>query len=184
MPYLYAAGLTASNCGTPVLRPMQLEFPDDPAVGYLDRQYMLGAELLVAPVFDPDGWVDFYLPKGTWTSYLTGEQKQGPGWFREQHGYDSLPLYVREGAVLPVGASESRPDYDYLDGLTLEVYPTSATPRRTVTVTNPSGASADFALENSNGGWRLRSDSSADWSARIVGGSTSRAVKGVVELAD
>jgi alpha-D-xyloside xylohydrolase len=161
---------------------MQIEFPNDPAVGYLDRQYMLGAELLVAPVFDPDGWVDFYLPSGTWTSYLSGEQKQGPAWFREQHGYDSLPLYVREGAVLPVGAIDSRPDYEYLDGLTLELYPDGSERSRTVTVTNPSGRSADFVVERSGAGWRARSDTSSAWSARIVGGDSTPAVKGVVEL--
>src|SRR3954452_14751239 len=49
MPYLYAAGLEAAAHGTPVLRPMVLEFPDDPAVAHLDRQYMLGPDLLVAP---------------------------------------------------------------------------------------------------------------------------------------
>ena len=78
MPYLYAAGLEASRQGTPVLRPMLLEFPDDPAVAYLDRQYMLGADLLVAPVFTESGEVEFYLPAGLWTSYLTGDTVQGP----------------------------------------------------------------------------------------------------------
>jgi len=69
MPYLYAAGLEATRTGTPVLRPMQLEFGDDPATGYLDRQYLLGADLLVAPVFSADGSVELYLPAGTWTNY-------------------------------------------------------------------------------------------------------------------
>ncbi len=60
--------------GTPIMRPMQLEFPDDPAVAYLDRQYMLGADILVAPVFTATGDVEFYLPAGTWTNLLTGEE--------------------------------------------------------------------------------------------------------------
>ena len=99
MPYLYAAGLEASATGIPVMRPMQLEFPDDPAVAYLDRQYMLGPDILVAPVFGPDGVVDFYLPRGRWTSMLDGTVADGGTWHRERHGYLSLPLYVREGAV-------------------------------------------------------------------------------------
>jgi alpha-D-xyloside xylohydrolase len=182
MPYLYASGLLASDRGTPVLRPMQLEFPDDPAVGYLDRQYMLGSELLVAPVFDPHGWVDFYLPAGMWTDYLSGKQRVGPGWFREQHGYDSLPLYVREGAVLPLGAVDSRPDYDYLDGVTVELYPGSSELSRTITVTTPSGNSADFVVERAGTGWRVSSQSDESWSARFVGTASVASQKGVVEL--
>ena len=126
MPYLYAVGAEASDRGIPVLRPMLLEFPDDPAVAHLDRQYMLGPDLLVAPVFSAAGEVSFYLPAGTWTSLLTGERVPGGGWRTETHGLDSLPLYVREGAVLPIGERDDRPDYDYLSGLTLRVYPGAA----------------------------------------------------------
>ena len=74
------------------MRPMLLEFPDDPAVTHLDRQYMLG-DLLVAPVFTATGEVDFYLPAGRWTRLLTGEVVEGPGWVRETHGFASVPLY-------------------------------------------------------------------------------------------
>jgi alpha-D-xyloside xylohydrolase len=182
MPYLYAAGLEATTAGVAVLRPMQLEFPADPGVGYLDRQYMLGGDLLVAPVFDADGCVEFYLPAGGWTSLLTGETKTGPGWIREQHGFESLPLYVREGAVLPIGAIDTRPDYDYLDGLTLEVYPAAVSGTRTLTVTNPGGASADFVVERSATGVRITSSSAGAWSVRRPGGTPVAAVDGVVEL--
>ena len=70
----------------------------------------------------------FYLPQGTWTSLLTGRSVPGGGWRIERHELNSLPLYVREGAVLPIGSHADRPDYDYLDGLTLRVYP-GAQPR-------------------------------------------------------
>jgi alpha-D-xyloside xylohydrolase len=182
MPYLYAAGLEATRQGTPVLRPMQLEFPDDPAVGYLDRQYLLGAELLVAPVFAADGSVEFYLPAGTWTNYFTGERVQGPGWRRERHGFDSLPLYVREGAVIPVGARSDRPDYDYLDGLTIEVYPSSVDGSRSLTVTTPEGASAEFLVERTGANVRVSSAYAGAWRARIAGADAVDAVAGVVRL--
>jgi alpha-D-xyloside xylohydrolase len=119
MPYLYRAAVIARERGTPMMRPMVLAFPDDPACAYLDRQYMLGADLLVAPVLSADGVVDYYVPAGRWISLLAGEPVDGPGWRRETHGYDSLPLLIRPGAVLPVGARDDRPDYDYADGLTL-----------------------------------------------------------------
>jgi alpha-D-xyloside xylohydrolase len=119
MPYLYRAAVTAHETGVAMMRAMVLEFPDDPACAYLDRQYMFGPDLLVAPVLSADGVVDYYVPAGRWVSLLTGEPVQGPGWRRETHGFDSLPLLVRPGAVLPVGGRDDRPDYDYLDGLTL-----------------------------------------------------------------
>ncbi|NED89084.1 alpha-xylosidase, partial [Streptomyces sp. SID11233] len=72
MPYLYRAALQAHAEGVPVMRAMLLEFPDDPACRTLDRQYMLGDDLLVAPVLAPDGSVEYYVPEGTWTHLLTG----------------------------------------------------------------------------------------------------------------
>ena len=146
MPYLYRAGLDAAQSGTPIMRPMVLEFPDDPGAAYLDRQYMLGESLLVAPVFSADGEVEFYLPAGTWTSLLTGESIDGGRWVREVHGFDSLPLYVRPGAVIPWGARDDRPDYDYLDGLQLRVFP-GGEGVASVTVTEPGGRSETFEVD-------------------------------------
>ncbi|WP_308465923.1 alpha-xylosidase [Rathayibacter soli] len=152
MPYLFAAGAEASERGTPVMRPMALEFPDDPAVDYLDQQYMLGRDILVAPVFESTGVVKFYLPAGGWTSLLTGERVVGGLWRTEQHDLDSLPLYVRDGAVLPIGSRDDRPDYDYLDGLTVRLYPGAAP--NTIWVTSTDGSRTEVRLErNPNGGY-------------------------------
>ncbi|SIT67453.1 alpha-xylosidase [Microbacterium sp. RU33B] len=146
MPYLHQVGLDAAATGIPLMRPMPLEFPDDPAAAYLDRQYMLGSELLVAPVFTESGEVDFYLPAGTWTSLLTGDTVEGGRWLRETHGYLSLPLYARPGAVIPWGARVDRPDYDYLQGLTIRVFP-GGTGSRGVTVTAPDGIAQTFTVD-------------------------------------
>ncbi|MDQ1556084.1 MAG: alpha-D-xyloside xylohydrolase, partial [Actinomycetota bacterium] len=184
MPYIYAAGLEATNRGIPVLRPMQLEFPSDPGVAHLDRQYMLGADLLVAPVFSAAGDVDFYLPAGTWTNYFTGEVVTGPGWRHEVHGFDTVPLYVRDGAVLPIGAREDRPDYDYLEGLTLELYAASdPSASREVTVTTPEGASATFTVTRANGTASVTSSGAGAWSARVAGGASVAAAGGKAEVA-
>ncbi|WP_329320470.1 alpha-xylosidase [Streptomyces sp. NBC_01262] len=122
VPYLYRAALQARDHGTPVMRAMVLEFPDDPACHQLDRQYMLGDDLLVAPVLSEDGTVEYYVPEGTWTHLLTGEPVTGPRWHRETHGFDSLPLLARPGSVIPFGASDEGPEYDWADGITLRVY--------------------------------------------------------------
>lgn len=122
MPYLFQAAVTAHERGIPVMRPMPLEFPDDPGCDTLDRQYMLGPDLLVAPVFSPDGVVDYYLPAGRWTNFFTGQVVEGGRWVRERHGYLSLPLMVREGAVIPVGADDSHPNYDYAQDIAFHVF--------------------------------------------------------------
>lgn len=143
MPYLHQVGLDATRTGVPIMRPMQLEFPDDPAVAHLDRQYMLGPDVLVAPVFTDSGEVEFYLPEGEWTSLLTGEIVVGGRWLQETHDYMSLPLYVRPGTVLPWGGREDRPDYDYHDELTLRVF-RGGSGTRSITVTSPDGIRRDY----------------------------------------
>jgi alpha-D-xyloside xylohydrolase len=113
MPYLFDAAKQAVDHGTPMLRAMLLEFPGDPACDYLDRQYLLGDALLVAPVFNAVGDVDFYLPAGRWTHLFSGEQVEGGRWIRERHGFMSLPLFVRPNTLLALGTEDQRPDYDY-----------------------------------------------------------------------
>ncbi|WP_152364347.1 alpha-xylosidase [Microlunatus speluncae] len=122
MPYLAQLAEEAHTAGLPIMRPMILEFPDDRGAAGLQTQYLLGDRLLVAPVFRADGRADFYLPEGTWTHALTGERLAGPRWHHGAYGFDSLPLFVRPGTVLPWGARQDRPDYDHVDGVTLQAY--------------------------------------------------------------
>jgi alpha-D-xyloside xylohydrolase len=122
MPYLHQAARQASTEGIPMMRAMVLEFPDDPGCTYLERQYMLGDSLLVAPVFSDDGDVSYYVPAGMWTHFLTGGTVAGPGWRRDRSDFLTLPLLVRPNTVLPVGAVDDRPDYDYAEDVTLHLY--------------------------------------------------------------
>ena len=122
MPYLYAKAVEAHESGVPVMRPMVLEFTGDPAVRYLDQQYMLGDALLAAPVFSADGTARYYLPAGRWTELFTGKIRQGGRWYEGAYDYFSLPLYVRQNTLLPVGAVADRPDYDYAQDVTLHYY--------------------------------------------------------------
>ncbi len=122
MPYLFGIACEAHKRGLPMLRSMLLEFPDDPGCDYLDRQYMLGPSLLVAPVFNKEGLADYYLPAGRWTNFLTDEVVAGGGWRREQVDFMSIPLWVPENTIIPVGANAEHPDYDYADGVSLHIF--------------------------------------------------------------
>ncbi|MGO0766100.1 hypothetical protein ACTJKU_41575, partial [Citrobacter freundii] len=73
--------------GTPMMRAMMLEFPDDPACDYLDRQYMLGDSVMVAPVFSEAGDVQFYLPEGRWTHMWRNDEVAGSRWHKQQHDF-------------------------------------------------------------------------------------------------
>lgn len=160
MPYLYGAAVEAHEHGTPMMRPMMLEFPDDPACDTLDRQYMMGESLLVAPVFHADSHVDYYLPDGLWTSLLDGRKVQGGHWQKETHDFLSLPLMVRPGTVLPMGKHDDRPDYDYTDGLELHVYQLAE--RQTVTVKIPDlkgQLAATYTVTMKNGKAEVATDS-------------------------
>ena len=86
----------AHEKGIPMLRPMHMEFPQDPACAYLDQQYMLGSRIPVSPVFSEDGRQKFYLPEGKWIHLLSKEEAEGGKWHEGVYDYFSLPLYVRE----------------------------------------------------------------------------------------
>ncbi|KAK0101278.1 hypothetical protein ONS95_006457 [Cadophora gregata] len=127
MSYIFSQAQKAVELGIPLsLRAMCLEFPDDPTSWYLDRQFMFGDSLLVAPIFEESGDVEFYLPKGKWTNFFTNKTKEGPGWFKEHHKFDTLPLYVRENTILVLGKwHETRTVYDYSQGVEVCLYHTT-----------------------------------------------------------
>ncbi len=138
MPYLAVAAHEAHTDGVPMMRPMVLEFPDDPTAAHLDRQYLLGPDLLVAPVMSATGEVTFYVPAGTWTHIVTGEQLTGPAWVTQKHDFDSVPVLARPGSVIPFGAVDDRPDYAWPDGVDLRLY--APVEGRTTRLTIPSGS--------------------------------------------
>ncbi len=122
MPYLWKEAWEAKEKGIPMLRAMVLEFEEDPTCHYLDRQYMLGDSLLVAPVFSEDGEVEYYLPAGIWTNLITNEKKEGGRWYREKYDYFSLPLMVRPHSIIAIGDRKDVPDYDYTSRVVLHVF--------------------------------------------------------------
>ena len=120
-PYLYSSAVRTSRTGVPMMRSMVLEFENDPVCQYLDRQYMLGDSLLVAPIFNDRGEAYYYLPQGTWTNYLTGETVEGGVWRKEHHDYMSIPLWTRENTILPVNNGLKHAADSFEEGLELKV---------------------------------------------------------------
>jgi alpha-D-xyloside xylohydrolase len=171
VPYLYRAALQARDHGTPVMRAMVLEFPDDPACHQLDRQYMLGDDLLVAPVLSEDGTVEYYVPEGTWTHLLTGEPVTGPRWHRETHGFDTLPLLARPGSVIPFGASDEGPEYDWADGITLRVYAPADGAEVLTAIPSPDGGiAAVFRTTRTGDVVRVEAEGTTKpWQVQLIG---------------
>lgn len=122
MPYLYKTAIDTSRSGVPTMRSMVLEYTEDKTCHYVDKQYMLGDNLLVAPIFNDQSIAEYYLPKGIWTDFFTGEEKEGAGWITEKHGYLSIPLMVKENSIVVMGAHDDRPDYDYGDHAEIRIY--------------------------------------------------------------
>jgi alpha-D-xyloside xylohydrolase len=118
------------------------------------------------------------VPAGTWTQFLTGEQVSGPRWVTERHGFGSVPLLARPGAVIPVGAVDDRPDYDYADGVTLRLYeiPDGA---RVTTVIAP--GSQEFVTTRAGNVIRVVAAADGDWQVWHAG-RTIRSQSGTAEF--
>jgi alpha-D-xyloside xylohydrolase len=179
IPYLTSVGLEAHERGIPFMRPMQVAFPGDPAVDHLDRQYMIGDSLLVAPVFSARGQVSYYLPAGRWTNYLTGEEVEGGSWRAETHAFDSVPLWVREGSVIVTSAADDRPDGDVLDSPLVTVFAGDRV--GAVRVASSDGTVAEFAVERSASGATVTSSIDRPFRARL--GLHGDVVEGVGSVA-
>lgn len=103
LPYLYASFLRAADTGAPVQRPLVFDHQYDPTVRDLDDEYLLGPDLLVAPVTAPGMTArQVYLPAGTWHDWHTGEVVEGPRFVVAPTPMDRIPLYARGGAVVPM----------------------------------------------------------------------------------
>ncbi len=181
MPYLFGAAVEACETGVPMMRAMLLEFPDDPACDHVDRQYMLGGALLVAPVFRDDGRVNYYLPAGCWTHLLSGAVQEGPRWHEAHHGVLSLPLFARPGAIVPFGTVDDRPDYDFARDLTFQIFELAAGADTRCTVPGGPGLSEvtlHVRREGRNLETTLEGTAECAWQVHLRGVSSVAAVAG------
>lgn len=125
MPYLYTQAAYDAKFGNPLMRPMFLEFGDDPNVSDLATQYMFGSQILVAPIFNDQGKAHFYLPGGKWTSLLNNKVYQSPKsgeWLNEIFDELSLPVLVRENTILVRNEKAIHAEYDYAKDVDIHLY--------------------------------------------------------------
>jgi alpha-D-xyloside xylohydrolase len=110
LPYLYSAAVVAARTGTPMLRALLVDSPDDPAAWGAELEYRLGTDLLVAPMISQDGTRYVYLPAGDWVDFWTGEVHPGGRHLRVAPPRHQIPLFVRYGALIPVAPPADRID--------------------------------------------------------------------------
>jgi alpha-D-xyloside xylohydrolase len=162
LPYIYSLAKEAEATGLPVVRPLVLEYPDDPVAAAVDYEYLLGPQLLVAPVMNEEGRCLVYLPAGAWFDWWSGERLEGPRHLRLDVPLERLALYVREGSLLATapemehtGQAEWRP-------LTVDIRVASAA---RATVWTPESA-LRLEAERASEGVRLRVEG-PEWDYRF-----------------
>jgi alpha-D-xyloside xylohydrolase len=129
MPYVYAQSVDASAKGHPLLRTLFFEFPDDPTAWRVEDQYMLGSDLLVAPLMEEgSSGRKLYLPPGDWIDYQSGTVYRGGAWHQIEAGAIPIVLLVRDHAVVPhVAVAQSTRDIDWKN-VELRVFGTGTGP--------------------------------------------------------
>ncbi|MCR5271742.1 MAG: alpha-xylosidase [Lachnospiraceae bacterium] len=122
LPYLYSEAVKCTKTGIPVMRSLALEFPEDRNCAYIDKEFMLGDSILVAPVFREDSIAEYYLPKGKWINLFTGERKDGGEWICEKVDYHTIPMWIKSNTILPTSNYTDDALFDFEDNLEFVAY--------------------------------------------------------------
>ena len=121
--YLYSLAKVASTNGLPIMRPLVLEFQDDPATCALDTQFMVGPFMMVAPILEEGASSrQVYFPRCVWYDFWTDAVVNGPQNLHVDAPLDKIPIYLREGSIIPAGRIIQNTSEDQGD-LILWIYP-------------------------------------------------------------
>jgi alpha-glucosidase len=124
LPYIYNVMVDASRTGIPAMRPLMLEYPGDPRFAESSQEFFFGDDLLIAPVLTPDSRQrEVPLPQGTWYDFHSGSRTSGGSSVRVEAPLDRIPVFVREGAIVPSQQTMQYARQEAIDPLTLTVYP-------------------------------------------------------------
>lgn len=103
IPYIYSSAWESVRDGVPLMRPLPLEFEGDRNVSGIQDEFMFGHGLLAAPVMNSGGRRRVYLPEGVWHDFWANERFSGGRWVGTESEIDRFPLYLRQGAIIPMG---------------------------------------------------------------------------------
>ena len=107
IPYIIAQSRKAISSGAPLLQALIFHHPEDKLCWHIDDEYYFGNDFLVAPVMNSENRRDVYLPEGQWVNFFTGEVLEGGRWLKDLDvPLDEMPVYVRQGATIPVYPDE------------------------------------------------------------------------------
>lgn len=122
MPYIYTQSVKTSQTGVPMMRAMFMDFPEDLVCLNLDKQYMFGDSLLVAPIFNEHSQAVFYLPEGKWTDIITNKTYEGGKYYKTTCSYTEIPLMAKENSIIVYGDFKNDFEYDYLENSEIVLY--------------------------------------------------------------
>ncbi len=124
MPFLYTTLEEAHRTGVPLFRTLLLNYQNDSSTYNLDDQFMIGDDLLLAPVVKPDVTRRLvYLPAGTWYDYWTNKKYNGGTMISVEAPLEVVPMFVRGGAIIPLGPVLNYVGEKPTDPITFNVYP-------------------------------------------------------------
>jgi len=124
LPFLYTALEESHRTGAPMFRPLLLNYQEDENTLGIDDEFMIGGDLLAAPVLKPNLTARLvYLPAGVWFDYWTGARYDGGRMIRAEAPLETVPIFVRGGAILPLGPEMNYTGEKPADPLRFEIYP-------------------------------------------------------------
>ncbi|WP_338753242.1 glycoside hydrolase family 31 protein [Bacillus sp. FJAT-52991] len=119
LPHFYTLFHEASVTGVPVMRPLVMEYPEDANTFNLADQFLIGENILVAPITTPTTYHRVvYLPEGEWIDYWTDQQIIGGRHILVAAKWDQLPLFIKVGTILPQAET-----FKPVDNISIHVYP-------------------------------------------------------------
>ena len=149
LPYLWGSSEKARMEGLPITRALAIDFQDDPNVWNIEDQYMSGDSFMVAPIYTKENKRMVYFPKGLWTDWHTGEKLVGGVWKEIYADLDTLPLYVKEGSIIPMCPEMNYIGEKDITEIELRIYPFSGDGLSTFTVvTDKENINVTYKREN------------------------------------
>lgn len=123
LPYLYSAFVEYNHTGKPPIRALVLDYLEDMEARMLDDEYLFGESMLVCPLTYEDGTSrKVYLPRGRWYNFFTGESVEGGQTFEIHAAYDEIPVFVKDGAIIPVAKPVLHIDKDTVFEMTVKIF--------------------------------------------------------------